>query len=703
MDEVQQEYGEILDDKDLLEVFWADYNASQEYFGPVQADGYELQKMYGSGDGINETDRANLVKTNRDPIAFPYATGTINAVVGADMADRKQIVFRGGDGGFRDEWIAESITQLVTYYMGRCFGHRGDSSAFRDMLITGYGYTESYLDTTKIPLSIEHKCVPFSEMYYDPDSIEDCLADARYCIRERQWTLQECQARWPNKSEALRMGLGTNTFSSHPTAARGTFSASNMSRRKKIRIFDYQYKSYEPRVIWVDPDTGEKKITTQEELQVKKENMQLIADKAKADYQLQIQDQSKQQNPFQPSPVVVPPVAAAPIEEAQISMEVFYRAFIGADVGSQNTGGLVLSHEEISIGKFTYDALTGYAERVEQGHRVRFFGPMRTLFHAQLYLNKALRVYLEIMERGVKGGGFFNIDSFEDDQDIDKFVRDRSTPGMWSAIKGSVSDDNVKFAPSQQVPQGWDAFLRMCIEAISSLTGVTDWWKGTATQERSNVLISNMQERNAIMLNPIMEPLTAMRIAVGITMASIIIKHIPSTDIDRILGNEPVEGITFQYAKGPDGRDMFGPDGKKVQQPIIGEDGITPVRKSDLIKDADVLSFDTIVDVGQASPSQKQSVWQIFTQTGLLQEILQSGVPGIADILLPKLMKYLPIPSEMAKQISEELQKRMDLQEEQQSAQGIMQALINLPPQEIMQIMQSVTEQMNQQQSQKAA
>lgn len=708
MQEIELQYGKKLSDEDLVSYFWENYKDSQDWFQPIWDDVAEAHKMYAAGDGLTEADKQNLISTWRSPISFPYATGTINTIIGSDIADRKEVKFEPGDVTVHDSLIAESLTRLVRFEMSKSNGHRIQTRALKDKLIGGYGFSECYLDTTRIPLRVPPKSVPYWEMWPDPNALEDNLADAEFWIRERLWKTEEIQARWPGKSHEFEVGGQLSKLSSsHPTAtyAGRWTSMRQLAKKNRHSVFEFQYKRYEPRVLWYDPETGERKITTVEDLDARRKEMADDYEAQVAQQQQEVEQMAAQQQAMQMQggmggemmpgmggmppgmmgpPLVLPPPPPEPIEEHNFAKEIFYRAFIACDKGQGQSGGIVLQHEEISIGQFTYACDTGLSEERGKDEKVKFFGTMQIIFHAQLYVNKALRVYLEIMERDSKGGHFIEEGALIEGTDPQSFIKELSVPGLSQMVADEGAAKIVQKSKGGMIPQGWENFMRTCVDAIAQLSLVTDYYKGTATQERSNVLVTNLQERSAIGLNPLMDPTTSYRMITGKQIAAIMVRHLPVTDLDKILGEVELEGVTHEKAIDPmTGMPQRDPEtGEPILQPIIGEDG-NPVTPGVLLKSVDPFEFDVAVDVGQASPSERIAVWQL-AQTILmpLQEI-----PGFPfEEFLKELVKYMPGPPELGKSLEKVLSKRLNEAEALATVQGIINALPNLPIENIQQV-----------------
>jgi hypothetical protein len=240
------------------------------------------------------------------------------------------------------------------------------------------------------------------------------------------------------------------------------------------------------------------------------------------------------------------------------------------------------------------------------------------------------------------------------------------------------------------IPAAAKDLFQILTDVIPDLSGVTDYLKGTATQERSEVLISNLQQQSVTMMLPVLEPLNAFRIKNGTILTKIILKHLPVGDLDKIIGDEQMENLTYTMMPNEE-------TGEVEEVPITDEATGEPVTAGSILKQSDVEEFDITADIGQASASMKLSVWQVIAQSKLLEMLAGMGMDP--SLVVGPLMKFLPLPAEATRQISEAI--------EQQAGgyipndpESIMQAILELPPEQATQILQGVGEQMMMQQPQ---
>jgi len=684
--DIQIEYGKTLSDSEVVSLAQESYKNSKEWFADIWKEASVLYDMY-YGETLSESDKQYLIDTKRPPISFNYAVQTVNAIVGSDQADRKEAVFKGSGPEDIDAFKGEGRTQIVRKFMNECNGRRHESDAFLDDCVTGYGFSEVYLDVSRgKPRPVLVRVQPW-EMFPDPDAGEDNLEDARYFCRLKAWYLEEVQARWPDKADDLKTAVEAREI---PTIAvspgvEGSWKRGRSPRKgDRIEVLDFQYKRYMPRVMWKDPESGQMQDTTHEEMEQRRKEIhqqQLSEHDAQMQKMMAASGGMMMEGMMAAAP---PPPEPPDFESWAYAGETYWRAYVAmGNARKPGAKGVLLSHKQQSIPKFSYNVVTGYKKKDLETGRVRFFGPMRILHDPQMYINKTAAVYLEILSRMAKGGGFIGESAITGNpQD---FIRKMSTPVGWQIVRDEAIERNL-IVDRQTVspPQSFERFMELCVNSLGSLTGVTDWLKGTANTERSNVLISNLQGQSMVLLNPLFDPLQEFRIRNARLMVAVALKYCPEEDLEKILGDVgKAKGITYD-------EQFNSQTGKTEKVPKVDEMTGMPITAFSVISEDDPLESDVTVDVGQASPTIKQAVWQIFAEQGLFKDFMAAGVPP--DLLVPPLVRNLPIPGVMPQMLGDEVEQRMRTQMEMGTQQGILEALANLEPQMMAETLQKAME-----------
>lgn len=666
--EPRLEYGEPLSDEDLVAYFWQSHNASHEWFDELWEEFDRQAEAYG-GNTLSDIDREWLVETKRPPITFNVFAATIDTIVGTDMADEREVLFRGQDLSDFDGIKAEWLTQLLRQIWKKSKVASQISDAFQDDLLGGYAFAEAFLDTSKVPIPVVGRSVPIWEMYPDPDARETCLADGRFIIRERRWLLEEIEARWNDKIEDIKLGIASERIATYPEASKsgGWHRRQELRRRQGAMVHHFCYKRFEPRIV-VEAEPGSGKLET-----LRPSEHREREETAQAGFEAAMAAWEAGGGPMTEEPPPEPSAFGLGLPAHRYAAEVYYSAYILGD-GGKGTG-LVLEHRELSVPSFPYIVLTGYQQKRAMEQRVKFFGPAKKIFDAQLYLNRALGVYLDILARGSKGGFF--VDKSLVTGHEDKFIKDLSIPGMSHLTDGDPRE-GILPKPTQTTPSAYEGFLGMCIDAISRISLVTDWLKGTANTERSNVLITNLQNQATTGLGSLFGPLAQFRERLGVLMTRLALQHLPASQVNRMIGEvDPIPGLTHEEIPDP-------ATGEVTLQPIMvpGDDGQPrPITPYDIIAGEDPFDYDVVVEVGAASTNQKIQTWNILANGDLLGKLLSTLGP-MAQVVIPDLIRNFPLPPTMVKSMADKLEGKISEMEEMQTREGLLEALAQLPPEE---------------------
>lgn len=661
---------------ELERVFAKRYSRSSASFSEWRTQIQRYAKAY-SGDPFDEEVHLELADEGRVMVNFNYALSTVNAIIGQDMADRKEAQFSGVDGDVYDAFVGELYTDLVRHLYQRAKGHRQESQAQFDQLVTGYGWMEVYVDGGSMPFGVKARYVDCARMFIDPDYQQDNFSDGRWLACEMDWTLDDAIARWPEMEEDLEALANRGNSESSPTPKRSTgdrfgflgpSDVQGFADRDDMRItvYDYQFKVREPWVAFTDPMSGEMK-----ELPKKGWN-----------------DLVKTSDPK----------AVAGMNALEFSREVFYRAWIA---GNEANSALVLEKpKRIREDMFTYRCATGFRQKDVEKRRIQHFGLMAVIYEPQLWSAKTLSSIIDFLAKQGKGGGFIRPGALANAAD---FQTNQGRMGYWHMLSDEADPSrDIIPNPPMQWPQSLDRLLDLATSAVPKTSNITDYDKGTTTGERSNVLVSNLQQHSQMVLNPIMDPMSQMRVEVALLFAKFAARYVPAAVIDKILGDRQCEGVTFKVEVNP----QTGEEGKvpvmiEDQAPVGGKPAAPaqprPIRPSDLVRNIDVTEYHIVVDLGTASATTKQAIWSSIAQSEMLKVF--GTIPNFPwHKLVPFLVRNFPGPSSSTMiPLAGELQEELELQKKLQTPQGVVEAISKLPPDQQAAVMQQLAPLMQQQ------
>jgi hypothetical protein len=641
----------------FAEKFWTRLRDSKNFFGEV-ADEWDLYCRTYAGDPWPKAARDRMKRTERPISDFNYVLTIVNSLLGSQMQERREIQFQGISKSQHDQQVAEWMTNLVRMYYARADGHRNESSSWLDTLTCGYGWSLTYVDSSRFPFRVSDEHIPLWEMFPDPDADDDGLSDARFVIRKKDWEKEEAKIRWPKVSTEisdLRGTLGRGGLTPKPHNKHVPISGPNR-KDGVIPIYEYIFKKREPWLAYVDPMSGNR-------------------------VELPEKDFEKEMAELQANPQV-----AGQVQPIAFTRDVCYQAYVGGD---EEKGEVLQRPKMLRCDDFPYKCVTGLRERDYKNHRTRFFGIVKQLHPAQLTISKVSTAMIEQVSRQSKGNWLYEPGAILDPKN---FKDNIATPGMPIAVAdGAIAQKRIEETKSSPVNPAMAEMWRLAEASLPAMTGISEYSIGTATSERSNVLISNLQGQTMTTLQPLVDSLHSYRIAKGRVLAKFLQLYTAPQDIERYLEAEPVEGLTHQKQVNPQ-------TGMEELVPIVDEQTGEPVTPISLIYDQDIMEYDVVVDTGVATVTEKQQLWQVLGNTNLFVEMMEK-FPALASIA-DSFVRSLPgLPAADAERGAKELKEEYEFGKSMGQVNTMMQSFVErLDPQSQQQLFQQMSQFVQQQQ-----
>src|SRR5574343_686605 len=206
-----------------------------------------------------EEDAKKLTSEGRVAAVFNRLGTIIDAVSGSEVNNRQEVRYIPREIG--DVAANEVLSGAAQWVRDNCDAEDEESDSFVDVLITGIGWTETRMDYEQ---DEEGKCVieridPL-EMRYDPSARKRNLADAKWIQRERGFTKEEIEARWPEADLPEKAELDEEEdehldSDSEPDGYVGANESTAASKKKLYAVVHHQW--YDTVCIYkvLDPDT----------------------------------------------------------------------------------------------------------------------------------------------------------------------------------------------------------------------------------------------------------------------------------------------------------------------------------------------------------------------------------------------------------------------------------------------------------------
>lgn len=589
------------------------YNYSASAFAKWRSEMKQFFRAYAT-DPWPVAEKNKLEDEKRINAVFSLCTKIINTVVGQDLGDRKEARFAAINDDPESGFIADMFTRLTRIVFQKSDGHRVDSNVYQDMLICGYGWGSVYVDNTRRQQQIRVRQIEPWLVYPDPDATADCLSDGEYICVEHWLTESQCKMRWPGRDwsmagdPAIRVALSQTP---RVVSADAYFDAdaadlnvqSRITRRENgVKVIEYQRYVYE-RWAEFDDGSGESQFLPEAQYRAMIRRMQGEVD-----------EEGQNLND--------------PVSGSIRFMRRVRRAFV---VVGESGGGDLLEDEELELDEFTYKCATGLREKDPSAGRVYHFGLMKLAYDPQLWASRGISLMLEILGRQSKGGYLIEEEAVDDMND---FEQRSAIPGSNIIVKAGAMD-KIRERPVQSLPAAYGDLFSMMVDAMGKTTNVGDFLTGAATSERSNVLISNLQNQQISALNSFTDQMSAYRMQIGQLLAKVIQATWTAPAMDKLLGNPMVEGITSQT------------------DPATGEEQQI-ASAGQILKQVDILDYRCQADTTSASPTSKQAFWEALTDAGLMGQIMEKAPQAVPEIL-PLFFEQSPLPTEIAQKISTKL------------------------------------------------
>lgn len=683
-------YGEPLDEAELETFLEQARSSAYSWRNEILENRRECYRFYG-GESLT-TDEADFVRKQSGTTVSPVisvnlSAGTVNAVLGQERAQEKEVKVLGYATDTADV-VGDWLTKIHRAIYRRGSLDKEEAQALFDLVVGGDGATETFMDVSRRPaLPVTRHIQPW-EVFADPDATRPCYEDAGFIFRERRFTVEQAQARWPDHAEELERLLRSNQIGTdmRPRLGEGNSNrAGSPSRRSNVKVIDFSYCRYVPKVEYEDPEEGIKRVTRDEYDRRKEEVLGAYAEQVRS----QLEEHEMQISAATMAGALPPPIPDPPPEPAMPILaeypgKCWYRAHYLASGRSSKVGemgkpvkgfrGLVLDHKKIPIELAPIQVATGLAKKHFDEERISYFGLMSLVMDLQRYLSKSLALYIEILARGSKGGGWLGPGAIPDGENASEWIRRQSKPGNWDQV-GDL--EQIKEKSVQSTPVGMERVFDMLAGLFPVVTGVTDWVKGTASTERSNVLISNLQQQAIQMLEPLMRQFDTLRKNNARLRLEMALLHLDDDLLNEMVGEvkEEGKGITWDEQPGPDGM----PQRVELATP------------AQILRGVDINDLNFDVQIGSSSLFAKSQLWMVLEQgvmKALLDAMNQAGVS--ARPLLKAMIRSLPLPGSQAVQIAKETEEEMEQAELMQTVDGLVQATLAQGPEGASQVINAV-------------
>lgn len=450
-----------------------------------------------AGNQWDASAREQLEADQRPVFTFNRVASFIRGICGLESSTRNQVQLfarENSDSGATDVYNA-----AVRYVREGCDADDEESDAFKDMLICGLGWTETYFSTEESAegnIIIER--VDPMHMRWDPSARKRGLADRRWCARVKYLPYSTIEDVWGvEKAKEIEGVLSTDTevldeFAAQPhdaTAAHQYDSDTvGQARRKNgVPVVQFQYVKTGRYMEVANPMTGELEEVTQAEFDK--------AEKLMARQGMLLQGRK--------------------VKHREYRQVIF-------------CGGVELEEGRLPCDGYTFQAITGIRDRNEG----IWYGFIRDLLDPQRWVNKFFSSMADVVASQAKGGLLAEADAFVNKENA---IEDWNNPRniVWLRRDGL---NKVRERNAAGVPAGLNQLLDFTVSSLPAVAGVNLEFLGMADREQPGVLEHQRKQAAISTLSEFFNALRLYRKQQGRVLLKFIKEFISDGRMIRIVG-----------------------------------------------------------------------------------------------------------------------------------------------------------------------
>jgi len=444
-------------------------------------------------------------------------------VVGVESNSPEALLFEPiNENDEGQQGYGEFVTRAYEWAIVKGNGHFERSRAFEDLICTGVGWLDYYVDTHRDPRGLPKQVrIPYDEMWW-PQCPNQNLDGTRWRARESLIDKEEALDRWPDDAMIIRAAMTTaGNISDRPEANKTVVytipyietkpiehSESDDPGRGKVKILQWQWFEDQPGYYFYDP-------LEQDDIWMKDEDFRQYRTRLQKVMQQEITDYIRQ------------------------SHRLYQQVFL---LNAKHQLG-----EPINIAgdRFTFNPMTGHYDEEDK----IWYGFEKVLMDPQRYANKFFNQTIEIMGHQAKGGGLYEEGAINPKQ-VDLFKKNYAKPGTWNEVSDlAISGGKLKEKNLPQLPAASMTIMEFCVKVMENVTGIDPVTAmGGSTGQMPGVSLKQQQKSGLLLLAQEFRSLSRFRIEEG----HIIFQHLKLLADGRLIRlGEPFDSQVVQLMEEP--------------------------------------------------------------------------------------------------------------------------------------------------------
>jgi hypothetical protein len=439
-------------------------------------------------------EKAALEEKKRIPVQFNRVASVVNAICGSEVSNRQEVKYLPRTIG--DVNTNDILNAAAQWARDETNAEDEESDAFRDLVICGYGWTETYMSYDE---NVDGKVCVFRRnpltMRYDPDARRRNIADATWVQADEYLTEEKIVSRWGQKKfDEIGMMKDPPVGETKPHDASRAWEYVNdqSGRHAKEGLYTVIHHCwYETKKMYRALDTITQKL---------------------------VEIEPDRYNEVKKLPEF------ANVKAVKFDKRVYKQAFI--------CGNVVLEEGDAPCQcSFPYEAMTGYRNQTDGW----FYGIVWPMQDPQKFANKFLSQLMHIFSSNAKGGLMYESGAIDNPR---KFEQDwAKADSLVKVSDGAISQNRIKEKPLPPYPTHAENLLNFCVSSLPMTSGVNVELLGLANRQQAGVLESQRTKAALTILATMFDALRLYRKRQGKMMAYYIIEYLSDGRLIRITGN----------------------------------------------------------------------------------------------------------------------------------------------------------------------